>query len=236
MPRLRRPARTTDTTPVRTPSAGEIVEEPRGTAASVRVGLSAGFGLLPGVPVGALAGVAFGTLVTWDVAIVAYIASIWAKSWGLDADRTARISVREDPTRATADLLLLAAAVASLAAVAVVLANARGGSDQPLRIALGLTSVVLSWALVHTVFAVRYARLFYTGPDGGIDFNQPEPPTYRDFAYLAFTIGMTFQVSDTALQAADIRTVALQHALLSYLFGTGVLATTVNLVASLTSQ
>ncbi|SFQ96123.1 Protein of unknown function [Lentzea waywayandensis] len=83
---------------------------------------------------------------------------------------------------------------------------------------------------------LRYARLYYYGADGGIDFNQPEPPDYGDFAYVAFSIGMTFQVSDTSLSGREMRRTALKHALLSYLFGTGVLATTINLVASISSQ
>jgi uncharacterized membrane protein len=90
--------------------------------------------------------------------------------------------------------------------------------------------------MVHTVFMLRYAQLYYAGEQGGIDFNQADPPTYTDFAYLAFTIGMTFQVSDTPLRSKVIRRTALRHALLSYLFGTGILATTINLVASLSSK
>jgi uncharacterized membrane protein len=136
------------------------------------------------------------------------------------------------------DLLLLIAAIASLAAVGTVLVQAaqmQGGAEG-LRVGLGLASVVLSWAMVHTVFTLRYAHLYYQGPDGGIDFNDSGPPTYHDFAYLAFTIGMTFQVSDTALETQLIRRTALRHALLSYLFGTGILATTINLVASLSSK
>jgi uncharacterized membrane protein len=72
--------------------------------------------------------------------------------------------------------------------------------------------------------------------DGGVDFNERAPPCYTDFAYLAFTIGMTFQVSDTDLQTREFRRVALCHALLSFVFGTGILATTINLVASLSSK
>jgi len=92
---------------------------------------------------------------------------------------------------------------------------------------------VLSWAVVHTVYTLRYAAAYYGEPAGGIGFNGGEPPSYRDFAYLAFTIGMTFQVSDTALQTTALRRTALRHALLSYLFGTGILAVTINLVAGL---
>ena len=98
-----------------------------------------------------------------------------------------------------------------------------------------MLSVVLSWALVNTVYAFKYARLYYLDePDaGGIDFKQDHPPTYADFAYLAFTLGMSFAVSDTEPTSTRIRRVALGHALLSYAFGTGVLAVAVNLVSNL---
>jgi len=99
-------------------------------------------------------------------------------------------------------------------------------------IALAIASVALAWLSVHTVFLLRYARIYFTPPDGGIDFGG-EPPDYRDFAYLALTIGMTFQVSDTDLTAKRVRRVALHHALLSYLFGTVIVAITVSSVAGL---
>jgi uncharacterized membrane protein len=92
---------------------------------------------------------------------------------------------------------------------------------------------VLSWAVVHTVYALRYADLYYGGPPGGIEFNQQELPSYADFAYLAFTVGMTYQVSDTALRTGPIRHTALRHALLSYLFGAVIIAVAINLVANL---
>ena len=90
-----------------------------------------------------------------------------------------------------------------------------------------------SWAVIHTVFALRYARIYYTGPDGGANFHQEEPPCYSDFAYLAFTIGMTYQVSDTELNTKGFRRNVLRHSLLSYLFGTVIVALTINLVAGL---
>jgi uncharacterized membrane protein len=94
-------------------------------------------------------------------------------------------------------------------------------------------SVALAWAAVHTTYAARYGRLYYRGPDGGIDFNHDGPPTYQDFAYLAFTVGMTFQVSDTPIGDRAIRTTALHHALLSFMFSTVIIATMINLLASL---
>ena len=167
-----------------------------------------------------------------------YMVWIWVKILRQDADQTAHRATTTDPDRGVTDVLLLAAAVASLAAVGTVLVEAAQmqGAAEGLRVGLGLASVVLSWAMVHTVYTLRYAHLYYDGPDGGIDFNDSGPPTYHDFAYLAFTIGMTFQVSDTALTAPDVRHTALRHGLLSYLFGTGILATTINLVASLSSK
>jgi uncharacterized membrane protein len=132
-------------------------------------------------------------------------------------------------------VIVLSAAVASLAAVGFFLlqASSAKGSSQDVLAATGVATVALSWFVVHTVFVLRYALLYYTGHDGGVDFNQPTPPRYSDFAYLAFTLGMTFQVSDTDLQTPAIRATALRHALLSYLFGAVILATTINLVAGL---
>jgi uncharacterized membrane protein len=174
-------------------------------------------------------------LIGWDAAAVCYLGWVWSSIWRLDAVATGRESEREDPTRVVADLLVLAAATASLLAVGLVVFRA-GNSHGLLRgmlIGLAVVSVVLSWAVVHTVYTLRYARLYYGGPDGGVNFNQREAPRFSDFAYLAFTIGMTFQVADTALTSSPFRAAVLRHALLSYLFGTVIVATTINLLVSL---
>src|SRR6476619_5206472 len=107
-----------------------------------------------------------------------------------------------------------------------------GPPGRGLLTALALGSVALAWTSVHTVYVLRYARLYYSSPEGGIDFHG-EAPDYVDFAYLGLTIGMTFQVSDTDLTGKRIRRVALHHALLSYLFGTGIVAIAVSSVAAL---
>jgi len=179
----------------------------------------------------------FGPLVGWDVATLVYLTWVWVLIWPMNAEETAQHAVRNDPTRAGGEVVLLCAAIASLVSVGFVLARASHttGTSELLRVGLGVLSVVLSWTVVHTIFTLRYARLYYADDDGGIDFNQKQPPDYGDFAYVAFSIGMTFQVSDTSLSARDIRRTVLRHSLLSYLFGTGVLATTINLVASISS-
>ena len=101
--------------------------------------------------------------------------------------------------------------------------------------ALVVLSVVLSWAAVHVVFTLRYARLYYA-QDGGIDFHSGVAPDFKDFLYVALTIGMTFQVSDTDLNAKAIRMTALRHALISYLFGVVVVSTTINVIATLLTK
>ena len=195
-------------------------------------------GLVVGAIVALLTASELATLVGWDVAVAVYMGWVWVTIWPLGPEHTGRLAGREDPTRAATDILLLSAAVVSLVAVGFVLGGAAGttGAKQLFRLILGLGSVVLSWGVVHTVFTLRYAKLYYKGPDGGVDFNQRARPAYGDFAYLAFTIGMTFQVSDTDLKTAEIRRTALRHALLSYVFGTGIVATTINLIVNLTSK
>ncbi|ASD23975.1 DUF1345 domain-containing protein [Cryobacterium sp. TMN-39-2] len=195
------------------------------------------------VTVGILAGLASGLLgnwllapaIGWAVAAVLYIGWVWVSVAPLDAATTAAHATREDPSRGITDLLLILASLASLGSILIVLVQARAaeGAGQGLLAALALVVVALSWVLVHTLFALRYASLYYADDDGGVDFNQLEPPRYADFAYLSFTVGMTFQVSDTSLTSSTIRAVALRHALMSFLFGSIILATLINLVAGL---
>jgi len=176
-----------------------------------------------------------GTLVGWDVAAAVYVAWTWTTIWRRDAAATAHLALREDPGRATADALLLVASVASVLAVGLVITAGRAGGSgaRDVRAALTVVSVALSWTVVQTVFTSRYARLYYSHPAGGIDFNQQAPPRFSDFAYLTFTVGMTFQISDTNLETPTLRATVLRHALLSYLLGAVILATIINLVSGL---
>jgi uncharacterized membrane protein len=195
-------------------------------------------GVVAAVVVGLHGGWAYAPLAGWDVAALVFSGWVWAIAAPMGPSVTAAHATREDPGRAETDLIVLVAAVASLAAVGLVLIQASSATDgrQDLPIALGVVSVGLSWFAVHTLFALKYARLYYTGQPGGIDFNQDLPPRYLDFAYLAFTIGMTFQVSDTDLEMPAIRATALRQALLAYLFGTVILGATINLIAGLASK
>ena len=196
--------------------------------------------LAAGVVAGAVAGVVTAqvpaaVLAGWDVAATVFVVWTWWAVWALDQAASARKAEREDPTQGVADLVLLGSAVVSLGAVLVVLVTGHQGTggSTVADLALAVISVVASWTVVHTVYALKYARLYYAGGDGGIDFHGDHPPTYQDFAYLAFTIGMTFQVSDTEVNSRIIRVTVLRQSLLAYLFGAVILAGTINLLAGL---
>jgi uncharacterized membrane protein len=178
----------------------------------------------------------YGVLLGWDLGAAVYVAWVWHLNRRLQSEATAEAAVREDPTRAVRDAILLVAAVVSLAAVIYTIADAAhsSGLGRVLRVALGATSIAASWFLVHTLFTTMYARLYYIDEDGGIDFNMDDPPVWTDFAYLAFTIGMTFQVSDTNLQTSAFRRLSLRQMFIAYLFGAVIIAITINLVAGLT--
>jgi uncharacterized membrane protein len=174
----------------------------------------------------------------WDTAAVAFLASVWPIIIRADSSHVARLANREDESRGSATVLLLAASVASLLGVgfALILAGREHGPLQVLLIGVAVLTVVLSWVVVNTVFTLRYADQHFGSGAVGIAFgdsNAPEEPTYRDFAYVAFTIGMCYQVSDTTVRDRRIRRTVLSHALLSYMFGAAIVGGSVNLIAGL---
>lgn len=172
---------------------------------------------------------------SWGVAALVIICVVWVRIYSMDAENTKKNARSEDFSRPTADLVVLAASVGSLGAIGYTLARAghSHGATKGLLIALALSVVSLSWLTVHTLYLLRYGDQYYGDPIGGIEFNDDEPPDYRDFAYLALTIGMTFQVSDTTLKSKAMRRLAIRHALLSFLFVAVIGALTINTVGAL---
>ena len=174
----------------------------------------------------------------WDAAALAFLLTIWPIIGRADSSRAERLATREDPTRVSSAALLTAASVASLLGVgfALRLAGRQSGAPQVLLIGAAVLTVMLSWALANTVYTLRYAHLHFASSVPGIAFgdaDEQERPDYRDFAYVAFTIGMCYQVSDTTLRHPRLRRTALGHALLSYLFGVVIVAGSVNLISGL---
>jgi uncharacterized membrane protein len=200
--------------------------------------------IVSGVVAAAIAG-AFGqwpyaASVGWAVACAVYVTWVWVTISRMGGEQTKRKAAAEDPSKTTSDTLLLIAAVASLSALVLLLGQTKSASPpgKDLIALLGVASVGLSWFFIHTLYTLRYAVLYYNEPGSGkhgIDFNEDTSPRYLDFAYLSFTVGMTFQVSDTDISSQRIRAAILRHMLLSYLFGAVIIAASVNVVASLAS-
>ena len=196
------------------------------------------------VLLGGATALAVGNTIGWRFAIAGWIVTAgvyvgWTRLilGNMDAEQTCRYATREDPTRSVAELITVSASIASLGGVGYVVAAGSHSGSRALEAALiGILTVAASWFVVHTIFTVHYARLYYSGEPGGINFHDPEPPRFRDFAYVAFTVGMTYQVSDTEIGLTSIRATVLRQALLSYLLGAVVLAVTINLVAGLGSK
>ena len=195
-------------------------------------------GSIVGPIVWSAAGWELGLVLGWAAASMVYVVWVWLMIGRMDATSTALHARWEDPARGVAEALILLASVASLGAVAMLLfkahsvANAEAGALA----AVALGSVAFSWLMVHTLFTLRYAKQYFAGEPAAIDFNtHDEEPRYVDFAYVAFSVGMTFQISDTDLRTSKMRGIVLRHSLLSYVFGTVIVATTINLAVSLSS-
>jgi uncharacterized membrane protein len=191
------------------------------------VAVGAVVGVAAGLGVGAVRGALAGIVVTQ----LAFVAAGWAVLWPMDAAATRRNARREDFRPVIEELVVVA--VASCGLLAIVLLLLVGPSDKGhVGAALAVFGVALAWAALHLMYAARYAYVYYES-SGGIDFNSDDPPAYRDFFYFSYNLGMTYQVSDTNVSSSLIRAIVLRHCLLSYVFGTGILATAINLVVGL---
>ncbi|MFC8500998.1 DUF1345 domain-containing protein [Pedococcus sp. NPDC057267] len=175
-----------------------------------------------------------GALLGFMAAAAVFLTRLWWAIWPMDQHATREHARREDPRQSLSDTTMLTAALFSLAAVALLLTGSTGTKDE--QAAVSVLGVALAWALVHSVFTTRYARTYYENHQDGLDFNDDTQPRYRDFAYLAFTVGMTFQVSDTLVRSWTMRRNVLRQALVSYLFGAVIIATMINLIGGLGSS
>lgn len=189
-------------------------------------------GGIAGAAIGHAYGWQYSPIAGWDTGAVVFLLWTWVNLYKCNGEDTERLSTRQDPGRAIFDTILIFASIASLAGVGELLFEIRAlaGQEQIIVGFLSLGSIFISWATVHTVYCLRYARQYYRG-EGGINFHSDQRPAFIDFAYLAFTIGMTFQVSDNDIHNRAIRKIILGHALLSYVFGTFIVAVTINLIA-----
>lgn len=193
---------------------------------------------------GAAAGAAVASRGPWELAVTAgwsafaatQVAWVWAGIGRADPAGTRRYAHAGDDSRATVRAVVLAACVVSILAMVAGLhraARVDGFEAAALR-TCALASIALSWALIHSLFTLHYADIYYSQrPPGGIDFPDEKEPDFRDFAYVAFGVGTTYQVADTDLTGRAIRRTVLWHALLSYLFGVAIIGATINVLAGL---
>jgi uncharacterized membrane protein len=170
----------------------------------------------------------------WDAAMLVLLGLPWLLILQSDTERTRRRAAAEDPGRVGVLVLGLLASLIGLTAATALLRqpqNFAPSGQADLLVGLGIVAVVSAWVLLHTAFTFHYAHLYYRdgGRPGGMTF-EGGPPDDLDFAYFAFTIGMTFQTSDVTITDKAVRRVALLHAVLSFVFNTAVLALAVNLI------
>ena len=173
-------------------------------------------------------------LTGWDLAIALYLGLAFHLMGNAGVQRIRRDAAMQDEGQFVILACTVAAALASLAAIFALLGTSANGAQRPpSHVILATVTILLSWAFIHTIFALHYAHEFYDETDGrGMAFPGGDPhPDYWDFVYFSFVIGMTSQVSDVAITSKVIRRTAFAHGVVSFLFNAALLALTVNIAA-----
>lgn len=198
--------------------------------------LSALFGIAVLVAAPASWPVTSRVLFGWDCGVAVYLAAVYWLMARADIPHIQRRATVEDEGALTMLILTVAAAVATLGAIVVELSSAKAGGHPGLSILLAFVTILLSWAFIHTIFALHYAHEFYgEGRDaqkGGMQFPGGADPDYWDFVYFSFVIGMTFQVSDVAVTSKGIRRLVVSHGIVSFMYDTTLIALMVNTASS----
>ena len=178
----------------------------------------------------------------WDVAVLIFILTMLAVTWRFDETQMARKVRHRAPSSLLVAVTAFSAALFGIYAL-MLLVTASGDTEQHKALLLGvaLLTTALSWSLVHLLFALEYAKLFYIDPKGGIgaappgglDFPGGHLPEYTDFIYFSFVIGVANQTGDVGISGRPMRKIALVHGLIAFLFNTVILAATINVAAGL---
>jgi len=176
-------------------------------------------------------------LIGWDAGVALYLTLAYELMARSDMEQLRRRAKAEDEGQFAILTLTVAAALASLAAIVLELGSASGhaAEQKHMSLALATLTIALSWAFIHTIFALHYAHEFYEedgGKGAGLLFPGGGEPDYWDFVYFSFVIGMTSQVSDVGVTARAIRRTVMAHGIVSFFFNVALLALTVNIAAS----
>lgn len=180
-----------------------------------------------------------GFLIAWDIGVVLYLSLVFWLAAQADTTFIRRRSELQDVGRFAVPGATVVGALASLIAVLYQLRTPAGLCAQPQNLVLAALTILLSWALIHTILALHYAHEFYAehrNSGQGLEFPGGEPPNYWDFIYFSFVIGMTSQVSDVPVTSRTIRKTVIAHSVVSFIFNVTLLALSFNIVASALSQ
>ena len=178
-------------------------------------------------------------LVGWDIGALFYLVAVGEVMARATPNEIRRRAAEQDENAFTILILTIAAAIASLGAIFAELRNIeQGGAPYGLYAAHAVVTVMLSWAFIHTIFALHYAHAYYSDGESsrGLNFPQDTTPDYWDFIYFSFVIGMTFQVSDVAITNKSIRRIVVSHGALSFFYTTAIIALTVNIAGSVVAR
>jgi len=172
-------------------------------------------------------------LIGWDTFVALYLLLVYTMMLRSGLSRIRRNAVLQDDGRF---LILLVTALGAFASIAAIVFELAGSHRSPVELGLATVTVALSWAAVHTAFALHYAHDYYRGAKpGGLQFpngDEHEKPDYWDFVYFSFVIGMTAQVSDVGITDKTIRRTATAHGIVSFVYNTALVALMVNIAAS----
>lgn len=172
-------------------------------------------------------------LISWDTFVALYLLLVYIMVWWSGLSHIKRNAVLQDDGRF---LILMMTALGAFASLAAILSELGEAHRNPPQLIFATATIALSWAAVHTAFALHYAHEYYRGAKpGGLQFpsgDQQDHADYWDFVYFSFVIGMTAQVSDVGITDRTIRRTATVHGIISFVFNTALVALMVNIAAS----
>ncbi len=187
---------------------------------------------------------AFRGIVAWDLGVVSFLVLVLIMMYRTTHERMRRSAQVNNENRVSLLFGGVMGACISMLAIVYMLQDTKGLTPQALsaHVAAAVVTVICSWFLIHTMFAIHYAHEYYLQAvnredgTGGLQFPTEGSPDYWDFLYFSFVIGMTSQVSDVAISSQNLRRLSLVHGILSFFFNTTILAMSINLIAGLVSK
>lgn len=176
----------------------------------------------------------FTALVVLDIFSAVYLLLCWIVLLTMPIQLIKKNAAKEDGSKVFVFTMIILSSIAGMISVLLLVLNNDASIPNALFLTVCISGIVLSWAIVHTIFTFHYARMYYSGnAEGGLEFPGNERPDYIDFAYFSFVVGCTFQVSDVEISDKKIRRLALVHGLLAFILNTFVVALSINIISGL---